>query len=267
MTSLREALQKVLRRKELALLPTSFDIVGDIAIFSKMPKELAKREKVIAKTLMTVHPNVHVVLKKTKFYSGKLRTPRMKVIYGDSRKETVHKENGCLLKLHVEKCYFSPRLSGERLRIAHLVRKGERVLVLFSGVGVYPCVIAKNAQPQEVVGVELNAVAHRYALENVKQNKLTNVRVLHGDVKKVLPQLEEHFDRIVLPLPKDSPSYLEPALKKLTPHGVMHLYLFAQESTFHDIIERFKKYFKKVSLVRCGAYSPRVYRVCLDLYS
>jgi hypothetical protein len=41
---------------------------------------------------------------------------------GEKRTETTHKENGVNIKLDVEKCYFSPRLSQERLRIAKLVK-------------------------------------------------------------------------------------------------------------------------------------------------
>ncbi len=269
MTSLKETLRGSLRRKVnkkfIYEIPASFDIVGDIAIFNKFPIQLVRKEKLIARTLMSLHKNVKVVLKKTKPVSGKLRTPRLKVISGESRKETTHRESGCLIRVNVEKCYFSPRLSGERLRIAKLVKDGERVLVLFSGVGVYPCVIAKHAKPSEIVCVELNKVAHRYAVENAKLNKVTNVQLIDGDVKEVLPKVKGLFDRIVMPLPKDSPTYLEMAVKKLQPHGVIHLYLFSEERKFPAIVEHYKKYFESVTLVKCGAYSPRVYRICLDL--
>ena len=269
MTSLKSTLKGSLRRKVkrsiIQGIPSSFDVIGDIAVFNKFPIQLVRKEKLIARTLMSLHKNVKVVLKKIKPVSGKYRTQRLKVISGELRKETTHKESGCLIRVNVEKCYFSPRLSGERLRIAKMVQGGERILVLFSGVGVYPCVIAKNSRPKEVYGIELNKVAHRYAEQNIKLNKLQNVYLVNGDVKDELPKLEGKFDRIVMPLPKDSPTFLEPAVKKVKPGGMIHIYLFAREDEFEQILERYRKAFDNVELVKCGAYSPRVYRICLDL--
>ena len=43
----------------------------------------------------------------------------------------------------MEDCYFSARLSTERKRVADLVKAGENVLVMFSGVEPYVAVIAK----------------------------------------------------------------------------------------------------------------------------
>lgn len=262
---LKEALAAKLSKKELAYVPSSFDIIGDIAIFNDMPKKLRKREKMIAQTLMSLHSNVRAVAKKVGKFSGKLRTPKITVIAGEKRKETLHKENGCFLKLHIEKCYFSPRLASERLRIAKLVKKGEDVLVLFSGVAPYPCVIAKNALPKEVCGIELNKAAHKYAEENIKLNKLSNIALYQGDVKKILPKIKKRFSRIIMPLPKDSPTYLDLALKKLKPKGTIHLYLFAHENELETIKRSYKKSFKKVNVTSCGLYAPYVHRICLDI--
>ena len=264
--NLRDVLAKKLSREELELVPSSFDVVGDIAIFNDLPEELEKKEGMVASALMSIHSNIKVVAKKIGKYGGKLRTPRLKIIGGEKRKETMHRESGCLLRLHVEKCYFSPRLSQERLRIARLVKKGEDVLVLFSGVGVYPCVIAKNAAPRSVVGVELNKVAHQYGEENVRLNKVEGkVRVYCGDVRKVLPRLKKKFDRIIMPLPQDSLSYFGVALKKLRTKGSIHLYLFASEAEKLLVQRSLKKQFRSVKAVVCGHYAPGVFRICFDV--
>ena len=265
MTTLKEFLSNKLNKKELSLVPTSFDIVGDIAIFNKFPKELNNKEKLIGNTLVRLNKNIKIVAVKSKAYSGKLRLPKLKIIAGENRKETIHKENGVRLKLNVEKCYFSSRLGTERLRIAQLIKNKEKVLVLFSGVAPYPCVIAKNSKAKEIYGIELNRIAHKYALENLKLNKINNIKLFLGDVKKILPKINEKFDRTIVPLPKDSSAYLTQTLKKLKPQGTIHLYLFSQEKDFKKLINKYKKKFKLVKLTKCGAYSPRVYRVCLDL--
>lgn len=262
---LKQALAGKLSKKELSFVPTSFDVIGDIAVFNDFPKQIKKRETLIAATLLSLHPHITTVAKKTGRVAGRLRTPKLSLLAGERKKETTHRENGCVLKLHVESCYFSPRLAAERLRIAKQVRKNEEVLVLFSGVSPYPCVIAKNASPRSVYGVELNARAHEYALENVQRNKLHNIKLFKGDAKRILRTIKKKFDRIIMPLPKDSLTYLPFALKKLKQKGTVHLYLFARQEEFPKTIREYKKSFKKVSLVPCGAYAPHVFRICLDL--
>jgi tRNA G37 N-methylase Trm5 len=84
-------------------------------------------------------------------------------------------------------------------------------------------------------------------------------------VKKVLPKLKIKFNRIVMPLPKTAESYLPLALKSLKKSGVIHLYSFAQEKEFREIKEKYKKKFKSVKISKAGNYSPRVYRISLDL--
>jgi len=44
---------------------------------------------------------------------------------------------------------------------------------MFAGVGIYCLILAKNAK--QVYGIEVNPVAHKYALENLKLNKIGNI--------------------------------------------------------------------------------------------
>ena len=241
----------------------SFDIVGDIAIFQQ---DVSKRD---AEKLLKKHKNIRVVCKKTKKYSGKYRTPKLRVIAGEKRKETIYKENNAVMKLNVEKCYFSARLANERKRIASLVEKNESVLVMFSGVGVYPIVIAKNSDPKIVYGIEINPTAHKYSLENVKLNKLDNIKLFKGDVVKVIPKLKKKFDRILMPLPRGGEDYLGVALKAAKKGTVIHFYDFLNEKEFGLAKEKIKKACGKrrrniLRLVRCGQFGPRIYRVCVD---
>lgn len=265
---LKQLLTNRLTTYELSLVPSSFDLVGDILIFLEFPKELKKSEKLITKEILKHFKNIKVVTKKSKNYSGKYRTPKITILNGEKRKETIHKENNVLIKLDIEKCYFSTRLSGERKRINLLIKPNETVLVMFSGVGVYPLSISKNTKAKEIYGIEINPIAHKYALENIKLNKSKNVELLKGDVKKGLPKLNKKFDRIIMPLPKDSLNYLNLASKYLNKKGTIHLYTFIEETQINKTKSIFSKYlssFKILKRVKCGEYSPRVYRVCLDL--
>ncbi len=263
--SLKELLRNKLKKKQLKLIPKSFDIVGDIIIFSDFPKELQKQEKLIASSLLKLHKNIKVVAKKISKYSGRYRLAKIKIIAGEKRKTTLHKENNVSVKLNVETCYFSPRLSTERLRIAKLVRPKESVLVMFSGVSIYPLVISKNSKAKEIYAVEMNPKAHKFAEENTK---LTNIRIFKGNVRSVLPKIKKKFDRIVMPHPISAYSYLDIAVKKIKKNGIIHLYDFSKEKDIDKVIKKIEKRvknFKVLKIVRCGQASPRKYRLCIDL--
>lgn len=267
MANLKELLEGKLTKMQVSLVPRSFDVVGDILIFSDFPDELKKKEKIIGQTILKSMKNVQVVCKKTKLHSGVFRTKKVRILAGAKRKTTVHKENNVKVSLNVETCYFSPRLSNERLRIANLVRKGESVFVMFSGVAIYPLVISKNTQAKEVYGVEINPSAHKFAEENVKINKANNVKLFLGDVKKVVPKLKKKFDRIIMPLPKSAEEFLDIALKSAKKGAVIHFYDFLFEQDLNQVIDKIKKHCKKckiIKIVKCGQYSPRKYRICVD---
>jgi len=271
MVNLKQILAERLTTEQIKLLPTSFDIIGDIAIFQDFPPELRSKEKMIGGALMQVHKHVKVVARKIKKFSGKYRLQKIKIIAGEKRKETIYKESGALIKLDVERCYFSPRLGAERLRVARLVRSGEKILVMFSGAAPYPLVIAKNSKAEKIVGVELNKVAHRYAVENIYLNKLGNINLICGDVNKIVPKLKEKFDRVVMPLPKRAGDYLEYALMVTKKRAVVHFYSFGKESEFGVLKEKIKAICKKnkrkikiLKIVKCGQYAPEVFRVCVD---
>ena len=63
MTTLKESLKNKLTEKQLTLVPSSYDMVGDLAIFSDFPKELKNKEKMIGNALLNLNKNIKVVLK------------------------------------------------------------------------------------------------------------------------------------------------------------------------------------------------------------
>src|SRR3989338_5330260 len=209
--TLKAALKGKLSGEEVSLLGRSYDVIGGIAIV-EIPDELSEKEELIGKTILEMHRNVKTVAKKVGVHKGVYRAQKLKIIAGEKSKEALYRENNVMLKLDVEKVYFSPRLATERKRIAQLVKRGERVLIMFSGCGPYPFVISKNSKAKEVYGVELNPVAHRYAIQNLKLNKTENVKLVRGNVRKIVPELKKKFDRIAMPLPKKGENYLDTAL-------------------------------------------------------
>ena len=159
---LKEALKDELSRDEARALVGSFDIVGTIAIII-IPAGLEAKEHLIADAILRTHRNIRTVAKRTGNYQGEFRTIGLTTIAGEELGETVHKENGVRFCLHPGKVYYSVRTGSERQRIAGQVGCGEEILVMFSGIGAFPLVLAAGGRAGEVVGVEKNPDAHRYA--------------------------------------------------------------------------------------------------------
>lgn len=267
---LKEALEKKLTNKELAVVKTSYDMVGNIAII-EVPDGLLRKEKIIANAILEMNKNIETVVKKSGEHKGRFRLQKYKILAGKIKKEAEYKENNCRFKLHIEKTYFSVRLSTERKRISELVKPNESILVMFSGAAPYPCIIAKNSKAKEIYGIEMNPSAHKYAEENVRLNKLNNVKLFLGDVKKIIPKLNKKFDRILMPLPKSADDFLPTALKAAKKGTIIHFYDFLNENEFEKADEKVKGACKKaklrcriLNLVKCGQHSPRVFRICVD---
>lgn len=275
--NLREILKNKLSEKELNLIPKSFDLIGSKAkavVVVEIPEELKGKEKLIAEAVMQLHKPVKSVLRKVSERKGKLRLREYKLIFGDKNTEVLHKEYGCLFKLDPKKVYFSPREAEERQRVAEQVKPDETVLVMFSGVAPFPVSMAKM-QPKvnKIYAVELNPIAHKYAVENVKLNKVKDkVEPILGDVRKICPKLKGKFDRVVMPLPKGAYQFLGVAVPCLKAKGIIHFYHWASETKlFEEAIELVKKECEKLGkkvkfLNKCKVlpYGPRKWKVCID---
>jgi len=169
-TQLSELLKNKLTQDEQDSLPSAYDVVGEIAILD-IKSELKAKEKIIAQALLKLHNNLKTVVRKSGIHSGEFRLQKHVHLAGKRNKKTIHKESGVRLKLDIDNVYFSVRSGTERARIAAQVKKGEKVLIMFSGCAPFPLVIAKNSKPDIVVGIEKNKEGHKYALENLDLNK------------------------------------------------------------------------------------------------
>lgn len=255
-----------LSKKEILQIPRSFDIIGDILIFNEFPKSLIKKQKQIGKYIASKLKSIKVVARKTSPFSGKYRLQKLKIIYGEKRKITKTKENNCTFLVDVEKTYFSPRLSSDRLRISKKIKPNDKVLVMFSGVGPYSIVISKNSKAKQIYAIEANKTAHNLAKENLGLNKISNVKALHGDVKKIMPKIKIKFDKILMPYPKAAIKYLDLAIKKAKKGGIIFFYDFLSQEDIENKKYDFSKYPVSVlSYAKCGQVGPRNYRVCFEL--
>ncbi|MFH1276379.1 MAG: class I SAM-dependent methyltransferase family protein [Candidatus Woesearchaeota archaeon] len=265
-------LKDKLTKSELKLIPKSQEMVGKIMIL-EVPEELAVKEKVIAEAYLQLNKQIETIVKKERMHEGVYRTRKVKILAGKKTKETIHLENGVKIKLHLEKTYFSARSGNERMRIANLVKPGEEILVMFSGAGPYPLVLAKHTEAKKIVGIELNILAHKYAVDNVTLNNFDDkINIFYGDVRKLVPKMKQKFDRILMPLPKTSEEFLDIALPKVKKNGMIHLYAFfnikdLKEETqkIINICNKLKFKVKIIRTVKCGQFSPGTFRWCFDL--
>ncbi|MGB9708158.1 MAG: class I SAM-dependent methyltransferase [Candidatus Pacearchaeota archaeon] len=205
----------------------SFDVIGNIAILQAKDKKQEQKLKKFASQLLKKQKNIKGIFSRQKIH-GRLRVPKLKWLAGSKETETIHKESGCSFKLDIRTCYFSPRLGTDRLEIAKKVKEGEKVLVMFSGIAPYPIVIAKHSSAKEIYAIELGKEASRYAQENLKFNKIKNIRIIQGDVKRIIPKLKVKFDRIVMTRPQLREDFLKHAFFASKKGTIVHFYDFVQ---------------------------------------
>ncbi len=279
MPSLRELLKGTLPEDLLRLVPSSFDIIGSregaVAVV-EIPEALEPYKRVIAEKIMELHKNVKAVYRKASGREGEYRLRKLELIGGEEVREVLHREHGYLLKLDVTKVYFSPREATERQRVASKVQPGEFVIVMFAGVGPFAIAIAKR-QPlvERVIAIEINPVAYRYMLENIRLNKLEGkvVPVL-GDVREEAPKFAEKADRVVMPLPKGAYMYLHEAFTCFKKQGgVLHFYFWDREDDLFkrgfELVRRsaeehgFEAELLEARIV--SPYAPRVYKLAFDI--
>jgi len=249
------------------LLPSSFDVIGDIAII-ELPEELMPYGRAIGEAILKVHRHIKAVFAKGSKVEGEYRVRELIHLAGEKRTETLHRENGIRLKLDVAKVYFSPRLATERMRIFKKTRPGEVVFDMFAGVGPYSILLARKAKL--VFACDLNPWAIRYLEENIRLNKAHNVVPILGDVRKVAGKLRA--DRVIMNLPKFADRFLREAMLSVKPGGIIHYYGFSPEEDLYSEHEAkikaiarelgFSVEFLERRKVR--PYAPRQFNIAID---
>lgn len=267
--TLREALEGVIPGELLGKVPSSYDVVGEVAVI-ELPRELRGYERAVGEALMRLHPRVRTVLAKGGT-RGVFRVRELRVIAGSGATETTHREHGCTYKLDLAKMFFNPRMSGERLRVARMVKPGEKVLDMFAGVGPFSILIARLQPDVEVLAIELNPEAYRYLVENIRLNRVEGrVKAIWGNVGDILKRLDETFDRIIMDLPRDSLKYLPIALRRSRAGTVIHLYWNGvdSEEAFKEIgriAEKARRDLRLLGVRRVMETAPRTYTWAIDM--
>jgi tRNA wybutosine-synthesizing protein 2 len=266
---LQENFKNRLSEKESSVLPPSYQKVGDIIILN-LKEELWKYDKQIGQFLLRKIPDTRTVCRRTGFIITEERKPQVKVIAGNKKTETIHKEHGILYKLDVNETMFAKGNLNERNRIARLVTKNETVVDMFAGIGYFSLGIAKLSNPNKVYAIEINPVACNYLKDNIKLNKIEDkvVPILEDCVVEI-PKLGRIADRVIMGLLPSCKEYLIDAMKVVKPNGIIHYHGTAKDwkELFEDVktaaeIEEFKM--ELIRKVKVKSYAPKIYHWVLD---
>ncbi len=248
------------------LLPTSFDVIGDMAII-KLPDDLDPYKAQVGLALRRAFPRLATIAL-DKGVKGELRVRDLEVIAGGPSTETLHTEYGVRLLVDPSRTYFNPRLSNERFRIARLVKEGEVVIDMFAGVGPFSLMIARHARPEVVYAIDLNPDAIGYLERNIALNRVDNVVPLVGDARSVIRGLPS-ADRLIMNLPHSALDFLADALANLRPGGTVHIYHICERGEVESVVERLKSISgPRVSISRreeLKTYSPSMSVFAFDL--
>ena len=227
---------------ESRLVYKSYDIIGDIAVI-RVPPKLKTKSVIIAESLMELHTQLKSIWGQSGAVKGEFRLRDLEHLAGEKRTTTTYKEHGCVFKVDLLNCYFSPRLAYERMRIAHQAEPHEIVVNMFAGVGSFSVVMAKYSRVERVYSIDINPTAFEYMQENVLFNRVFNrVVPICGDAKAIImSRLREKTDRVLMPLPEKAYEYLDCAVASLNSKGGwIHYYDFVHVRKDEDPMAKVK---------------------------
>ncbi len=251
------------------LLPSSFDVVGSIAIV-KMEDEAVPYAASIGKAIMTTQNSVKTVCVDSGVVK-QFRTRDVKIVAGERTTQTLHREYGLMFKIDVARAFFSPRLATERQIVSKQVKPGEVVIDMFAGIGPFSIMIARIASPKVVYAIDMNPDAIDLMKENIMLNKARSVEPILGDAREAVARLEK-ADRIVMNLPHSGRGFIGDAIGALKPGGVIHYYEIMADGdekvSMDDIADaaiRQGRVMKELARRKIKSYSPTMTFYGFDL--
>lgn len=257
---LKQAMARILTSDETEELYGAFDQIGSIIVL-RIPDNLLSKRKMIGEILLEKVKTARSVFYQSSPVEGDYRIRQLELLAGEDKTETEYKEHGCRFKVDLEKTFFSPRLSTERLRIADLVTDGEIIINMFGGVGMFSIVAAKKKKCH-VYNVDINPHAARLCSENVILNKLKGtVKSIEGDAVDIIEKgLVNSGDRVLMLLPERSDEFLDVAIKALKQNGVLHYYCHIHSDKKNQVSEVVTNHFLSVIKVKSEILGSKIVR-------
>ena len=240
-------------------LPASYQIVGDILLV-KLLKLKENEKSDVAKAIQELLPYVKTICEISGI-DGETRKPKVRKLLGTTT-ETLHKENGILYALDVEKIMFSKGNHFERKRLLSQLKPTETVVDMFAGIGYFTLSVAKNVK--KVIAIEKNPVAFRYLEKNVKLNELKNIDVINADNREV--KINEKVDRVLMGYFPDTEKFLTTATNFLKDKGIIHYHNIGNDNWKEEIKELFSdKKFTIFNMKKVKNTGPRKVHFVVDV--
>ncbi len=236
--------------------------IGDILIFNKISKKEAKQ-------FLKKFSHIKTICIKTGKIKGKLRKPQIKIVVSKAKKNktlTIHKEAGILYKLDVRKIMFAKGNINERHRIVKLAKKNDIVIDMFAGIGYFSLPLAKKVK--KIYAIEINPQSYKFLIENIRLNKINNIKAIKGDCSKVVPKLKIKSDRIIMGYLPSPYKYLASAFKVAKIGTIIHYSCLIERKNSRKEIKKLVDKIGKVRLIRAirvKAYNPALDHYVLDL--
>jgi tRNA wybutosine-synthesizing protein 2 len=187
------------------------------------------------------------------------RTPKTQILWGDAG-EVEHHENGYTYFLDPGKVMFAQGNRSEKMRIAQLVRRGERVADMFAGIGYFTLPMAGSGAC--VHAMEINPVAFEYLNRNICKNGLSGqITSSLGDCRDLLAGT---YDRIMMGH-FEAISILPSALLHVRERSIIHLHSIG---TIEDqIIEQVESagFSASIHVHKVKKYRPHAWHVVQDV--
>jgi tRNA wybutosine-synthesizing protein 2 len=245
------------------ILPSSYQIIGDIFLVKLLKIKSDIQKKKIASAVKDMMPRVKTICEIIEV-SGELRQPRIKKLLGRST-ITIEKEHGIFYKMDVSKIMFSKGNKFERQRLLSHIKPQETVIDMFAGIGYFSLSIAKKCK--ELIAIEKNPTAFRYLKENITLNNLKNIKPILGDSRFIF--LNEKADRILMGYFPNTEKFLPSALKILKNNGIIHFHnSYHKNLLWNKPISDLKKHLKNFRILnkrKVKTVGPNMYHVVLDV--
>ncbi len=241
--AMAKALKGEMEEDCLSMLPAGFQTIGTVAVLNLKP-ELKKHKEQIGRSMLELFPRLKTVCIKVDGVKGNERLPSIEKVAGNGT-ETVHRENGCLYRLDVTKVMFSKGNVNERGRIARLIKNGETVVDMFCGVGYFSIPIAKAGKAAKIYALDINPAAVHYLKENIRLNKISNIKPIECDNRNAPARLLGIADRVLMGYLHGTDKFLDAAFGFLKKEGgIIH---------FHDIYKDYELWGKPLGILESYA--------------
>ncbi len=199
------------------LLPTRWEQLGHVLIM-KIDAGLDDWLEEIAGAYSEVL-GAETVLRDVGGITGEYREPVLELVLG-AETEATHVENGIKYRLDAARLMFSSGNVDERIRMASVCKNAEIVVDMFAGIGYFTLPMAVHSNLEKIFAYEINPLAHKYLIENLKLNRVEEV--VETKLGNCTEAEEDVADRVVMGYVGTTHEFLPKAVRILRESGIIH---------------------------------------------